>query len=236
MGFHDLLLPFATRRFLDPEITPASLLDPFRRILDIHGICPVPGSTYEGLLEALLSGTYSHISDLYPQLAYQDCPVWDARAGPYLPGPAVLSRARELFDIAKPWPTCESDELDNVSNDDWDRLYDLGKPALLIYCRSHEQAVCVGTPQERGWVVRSFFRAIQGRASKVVEQSDYPRLLRSLRVPLDDWPAAGQAPFGLLKRFSLEIGSQDRSFQVEDPVEWWHENEVYIPDLSEMAS
>jgi hypothetical protein len=106
----------------------------------------------------------------------------------------------------------------------------------LIYCRSHEQAISVRTPQERGDVIRWFFRAIQSRISHVAETADFPRLLRALRVPLDDWPAGGQTPFGLLKQFSLKIGSQDRSFGVEDPAEWWHENEAYIPDLSESTS
>jgi hypothetical protein len=140
MNFSHLLLPFGTSRFMNPEVTPESLLVPFRRVLDLHGICPVAGSTYEGLLDQIVYGKFSHISDVYPQLAYQDCPAWDARAGPYIPDHAVLSRVQELFDIAKPWPICEGDELDNISSDLWESLYDLGKPALLVYCRSHKQA------------------------------------------------------------------------------------------------
>ena len=101
MGFYELLLPYATSRFFDPEITPASLLDPFRRTLDIHGIRPVPGNSYEGLLKRLLDGRFSHISEVYPELAYQDCPAWDARVGPYVPDPHLLSRAQELFDLAE---------------------------------------------------------------------------------------------------------------------------------------
>jgi hypothetical protein len=94
----------------------------------------------------------------------------------------------------------------------------------------------VRTPQERGEVIRWFFRAIQGRLFQYAEKGDFPRLLRALRVPLDDWPGRGETPFGLLMRFSVEIANQDRSFEVADPADWWHENEVYIPDLPEKPS
>jgi hypothetical protein len=193
-------------------------------------------SSYESLLDRLVYEKFCHISELYPELAYQDCPAWEARVQPYLPDPVILSRAQESFELAKPWPAFEGDELDNISSGLWDQLYKTGRPALLIYCQNHSEAIGVRTPVERGEVIRWFFQGIQDRVSKIAEIPDFPRLLGSLRVPPDDWPSPGQTPFGLLKRFSQEIGAQDNSFQVEDPVAWWNANEAYIPDLPEGSS
>ena len=63
-------------------------------------------------------------------------------------------------------------------------------------------------------------------------RADRPSSVSAISPP-DDWPSAEQTPFGLLKRFSQEIGTQDNSFQVEDPIAWWNANEAYIPDLPE---
>jgi len=232
VDFYHVLVRFATSRFFDAGATPQKLVDAFRRELDLFGIRPVRGDDYEGLLDRLLSSKFTHISELYPELAYQDCPAWDARIRPYAPDPALLSQAEELFELAKPCPAFEGDDLDNIRSDPWDRLYELGKPALLVYCGNHAQAIGVSTPIERGEVIRCFFGTLYDRVSRVAELPDFPELLRSLRVPPDDWPPAGQAPFGLLKHFSQAIGSQDRKFQVEDPHAWWHQNEATIPDLS----
>lgn len=235
-NFHDLLAPYAASRFMNSGEAPAFLIPQFRRDLDLYGIRPVGGNSHEGLLDRLVNEDFGHISELYPALAYQECPAWDARVGPYEPDPVALSLAQEAFEEAKGLPASDGDELDNVTSDIWDSLYKLGKPALLIYCRNYPQAWSVQTPVERGEIIRCFFETISGQVSRIARIPDLPRLLRSLRVPADDWPPAGETPFGLLKRLSQEIGKLDRSFQVPDPMAWWHANESYIPDLWEVSA
>ena len=69
IDFHHVLLRFATSRFMDAAVTPLDLLETFRRELDIYGIRPVGGSSYESLLDRLVYEKFSHISDVYPELA-----------------------------------------------------------------------------------------------------------------------------------------------------------------------
>lgn len=224
MDFYHVLLDYPAVSAPDPAA--------FRKTLEVCGIRPVAPFVVDDIHRRLVALKFVHVSELFPMLQYADGPAWDRQTGPYEPDPAALASAERCFEEAKGYPAFESDELDVVSSDLWEELYKAGKPGLFQYCRNHPQAVQILTPEEKGDIIRMFFRRMFPRCLEVAAGGEYARLLRGLRIPEADWPPRGEVPFGLLKRFTQEVGRLGRGFLAADPVAWWYANEASLPDLT----
>ena len=225
-----VLLRYGTSRWIPVGRSGRVVGESFRRNLEVRALGPVAGATYESLLSQLVQGQFGHISEIQAKLEYREVPPWPRPTGPYAPTPKAVTPAESLFAEARTLPAYEDDLLDNISVDEWDKLYDLGKVGLWAFCRNHASAELVTTPRLRGVVIQSFLRLIDDEASRIVDIPDFRTLAASLRLDSALLPPYPETPIGLLKEFS-QLLDVDRTFEVKDPLEWWRDHEAVIPDL-----
>jgi hypothetical protein len=217
----------------DPESKRKEFSLGFRRVLEVCGLRAARGVTLDELEDRIVRGQVRDFSELYPLLEYADGPTWESRSGSYLPDPKALAKAQKCFDRAKGEAPVQQDELDLGPSEEWAAFDSLGKAALYLYCRNHEQAIQVLTPEDKGSVIRSFLTQIHRASLDVAETGEFQRLSEGMRIPSDQWPPSGATPFGLLQRLTKDLESQGRSFLVADPEAWWQANESHLPDLPE---
>jgi hypothetical protein len=225
-----VLLRYGTSRWIPVGRSGRVIGESFRRNLEVRALGPMAGASHESLLSQLVQGQFGHISEIQAKVEYRVVPPWPRPAGPYAPLPEALSSAESLFAEARTLPPYEDDLLDNISVDEWDKLYALGKVGLWVYCRNHASAELVTDPRVRGGVIQSFLRLIDHEASRIVDIPDFRTLAASLRLDSAFLPPHPETPIGLLKEFSRLL-DVDRTFEVKDPLEWWRAHEAVIPDL-----
>ena len=210
----------------DPGESPQHMALRIRRNLEVRGVRPADGLTYDEAVQRIAQGSGFPVEPF-------DCPAWALEERPFESNPSPFPALERLFAKLRDEPLIDPDPImDGTLTDPWSQFMKLGKPALQIYCENFRAAVGVeDSPGERGYLIGSWLDGIDSAASLLIDAGDFKNLARSLRIDPDLMPQEDGIPFGLLRGFALLMDLREQGLDVEDPQRWWKENERVIPTL-----